>query len=366
MAGKTRTVQRGELRRPPGVGGMSGVLAVLLAATAVIGLVAVLRVDNWGERGSGLSERFEFSFEELLTVDPELVGYRETGQVEVPLSSVRALAAVPGGGWLVAGEGAILGFDAQGASTVRITVTGEPTCLAVAGEDHAYPGRIFAGMPSGVERFAPGGESQGTWSAGLDENSLLTSLTVFEDSVLGADAGNRVVLHWDAEGQLLSVIGRPDPSRNVRGFTVPSGFFDVAMFADGVLRVANPGARRIEAYTLEGDFLGEWGEASAAIEGFFGCCNPSHFAILSDGRFVTAEKGIPRVKLYSDQGQLETVVATPEQLSPRLLAGRAVREDQTIAVLGVAADAADRILVLDAIQRSVRIFEPRGGSSDAT
>ncbi len=364
MARKSKTSPRGQLRPPPAVGGVPKVLALLLAVTAVIGLVAVLRVDTWGDRGSGLSDRFEFTLEELATVDPARVGYQETDQVAAPLSSVRALAALPDGGWLVGGEGAILGFDAEGSPSLEITVTGEPTGLAVAGDDHPYPGRIYAGMGGRIERFGPGGEALGTWSAGLDENSVVTSLSVFEDSVLAADAGNRVVVHWDAAGELVSVIGRPDPSRNIRGFTVPGGFFEVEVFEDGVLRVTNPGARRIEAYTLEGDFLGEWGEASARLEGFFGCCNPSHFAMLADGRFVTAEKGIPRVKIYSDQGDLETVVATPEQLSPRLLTSRAFREDQTTIVQGVAVDAAGRVLVLDASQRSVRVFEPGGVSSD--
>ena len=37
---------------------------------------------------------------------------------------------------------------------------------------------------------------------------------------------------------------------------------------------------------------------------FFGCCNPAQLAVLPDGRFVTAEKGIPRVKIYSRERPL--------------------------------------------------------------
>jgi hypothetical protein len=77
---------------------------------------------------------------------------------------------------------------------------------------------------------------------------------------------------------------------------------------------STPGARRIEAFTLDGDLLGHWGEASSRIEGFFGCCNPSHLAVLADGRFVTSEKGVPRVKIYSAQGEFESVIAAPRIL----------------------------------------------------
>jgi hypothetical protein len=355
---------REEPGRRQGIGGLSAVIALLLAGVAVIGLVSVLRVDNWGDRGSGLSERFEFTLDGVTAIDPELVAYAETGRVSIPLRSVQAIAAVPEGGFLVAGDGAIQGFQADGSPSLRIAVAGEPTCVAVAGDDHSHPGRIYAGLGTRVAVYAPDGEAVDSWSEGLDEESVLTSLAVFEDSVLAADAGNRVVVRWDSTGRLVTVIGRPDPDRNIGGFVIPSRHFDLAVHRDGILRVANPGARRIEAYTLDGDSLGHWGEASSGIEGFFGCCNPSHFTMLADGRFVTVEKGIPRVKVYSAEGEFQSVVATPHQLSPRLVAGRAVRDDHTLAVFGVAADAAGRVLLLDPGQRSVRIFEPTGVSDD--
>ena len=69
--------------------------------------------------------------------------------------------------------------------------------------------------------------------------------------------------------------------------------------------MANPGARRLECYTFNGDLESIWGNTSSQIDGFFGCCNPVHFAIFSDGRFVTSEKGIPRVKTYRENGDFE-------------------------------------------------------------
>ena len=94
-----------------------------------------------------------------------------------------------------------------------------------------------------------------------------------------------------------------------------------------------------------------WGESTPRIEGFFGCCNPAHFALLADGRFVTAEKGIPRVKIYDAAGKFVCVVAGPKQVP--------------VAAVDLATDRRGRILVLDPAARSVRIFEQKKAASGA-
>ena len=95
---------------------------------------------------------------------------------------------------------------------------------------------------------------------------------------------------------------------------------------------------------------------------FFGCCNPAHFAILPDGRFVTSEKGIPRIKVYSAQGQFECVVAGPEQLAvdSRQLSDPRLAADKR--VFDVAVDSRGRVLVLDPQARSVRVYVRSRGS----
>ena len=90
-----------------------------------------------------------------------------------------------------------------------------------------------------------------------------------------------------------------------------------------------------------------WGEGSVAIEGFFGCCNPANLCVLSNGRLVTAEKGLLRVKIFSADGQFECVVAGPEQLEhPTAVTGEA-RFDHEYKAVDVAADSEGRIVLLD-------------------
>ena len=73
-------------------------------------------------------------------------------------------------------------------------------------------------------------------------------------------------------------------------------------------------------------------------------------AILSDGSFVTSEKGIPRVKVYDQTGQFKTVVAGPEAFA-----------DGTIG-LDLAVDDNDRIYVLDPKKKAVRVFVKKEGA----
>ena len=188
---------------------------------------------------------------------------------------------------------------------------------------------------------------------------MLTSIAIDEKNVYLADAGNKVVLRCDAEGRVINRIGRRDPARNVPGFVIPSPYFDVAMGPDGLLRAVNPGGHTIEAYTPEGDLELTWGKPGVGVETFCGCCNPVNMAVLPDGHLVTAEKGIPRVKVYTATGRFVSVVAPPDVLLPTATAATETRPGHALLVVDLAADSRGRILVLDPTARKLRIFEKK-------
>ncbi len=150
-------------------------------------------------------------------------------------------------------------------------------------------------------------------------------------------------------------------------FVIPSGYFDLAVDGEDMLHVVNPGMRRVETYNEQGELQSYWGQAGSALSGFFGCCNPAHVAILSDGRFVTSEKGIPRVKIYTAAGDLQSVVAGPRQLGVPASALGDARGNGADRVFDVAVDSAGNIYVLDPHHRQVIMFaeqdEPTGSAS---
>jgi virulence-associated protein VagC len=309
-------------------------IASVVVLAIIAGLTAVLRMDIRGRQWIDQPEE---------TIDPALIHYRQSAEISVAITGPHALAVGPDGRIFVGGQRVIEIFDARGAKIREISLDYDPRCLALAGAQAKYPGRIYIGAADRVMVLDPHGKPREAWDK-LGEKALPTSIAVGENDVFLADAGNRIVWHYDADGKLINRIGAADRARRIPGFFITSPYFDLAVGRDGLLYVVNPRALRLEAYTGDGDLEFFWGKGSPGIEGFFGCCNPAHFALLSDGRFVTAEKGLPRIKIYSPQGKFECVVAGPEQF-PSIAAD-------------VAVDQRDRVLVLDSEKNRVLIFEP--------
>jgi hypothetical protein len=128
----------------------------------------------------------------------------------------------------------------------------------------------------------------------------------------------------------------------------------VALGRDGLIRVNNPGRHCVEMYTLSGDLELSWGKPSAAIAGFCGCCNPIGLALLPDGSCITCEKGLPRVKVYSPERNLDCVVAGPESFSENAKAHDL--SDCSVGGLDAAVDSQARIYILDLITSDIRIM----------
>jgi len=175
----------------------------------------------------------------------------------------------------------------------------------------------------------------------------LTSLAVGAYGLFAADYAGRVVWEFDLSGSLLGRLGQGDGSDRGPRFILSTPHFDVAAGEDTVW-VSNPGRRRIEAYGLDGSLKGHWGQPSTQIDGFCGKSNPSHFARLPDGRFVTSETGMRRVKIYSPNGRFLGMVA-PDGAFGRGEAGPPV-----------AVDREGQVFVLDPTAREVSVYVEKG------
>ena len=333
-------------------------VVLLIVLAIVIAFFALVQLDTTGKKGKTLGKEFVYDVGDLAKVDPNLILYEESAQpINTGFADSRAIAVDSQGSVYVAGDKAIRVFADSGdlLSEVKLAgikpAFGGPRCLAVADD-----GNIYVGVKGHVEVYDRGGKRLASWQ-GLDDDSLLTSIAIWKDDVFVADAGGRIVLRYDVAGRLINRIGQKNEDKNIPGFVVPSPHFDLAAGRDGLLRVVNPGRHRIEAYTFDGDLEFWWGQFSSDVRGFCGCCNPVNFAILEDGSFVTCEKGLIRVKIYSPEGEFVGVVAGPEQLVKEGASHicETTAECQT-GSFDVAVGPRGQIFVLDTIKNVVRTF----------
>lgn len=295
-----------------------------------------------------LGKEFTYNLSALTYIDPKLVRYVESGHISTGFEELRSLAISADDRIYVAGDQSIRILNKTGERLSEIALGGRPNCLALSAD-----GLIYVGMADHVEVYTPQGIRQAAWES-LGEKAVITAIAPAEHNVFVADAGNRLVVRYDLSGKQIGVIGKKDPANDVAGFVVPSAYFDLGIGPDGLLWVVNPAHHRIEAYTFDGKLQSVWGETANAIHGFCGCCNPIHFTRLADGRFVTAEKGLPRVKVYSAKGDFECVVAGPDLFKKQLENPKTARICMDLAV-----NSAGQILLADAVTRELRIFSPK-------
>ncbi len=326
-----------------GLGGLAGLAASRLSRR---------RAAPAGSR-TPLGDEFTYDVSRFQASDPALVVCTELTRFPAGLDRPRNLAVDPAGAILVCGDGGIRKLGPTGEPRAEIRL--ESPVLTVAPRPD---GGLLAGQQGRIAVLDAAGAQTAAWTA-FPDGLLPTAIAATPHGVFVADAKNRVVLRLDDQGATQAVIGRRDPARGIAGFVVPSPYFCVRLAPDGLLRISNPGAHRIEAWTLDGTPEVGWGKASFAVDGFCGCCNPVSFDVFPDGSFVTCEKGLPRVKLHNSHGEFTGLVAGPEAFPEYLHAANAGTPEPRSAAICAAVDPQGRIVVLDAVGATIRIMTRR-------
>jgi hypothetical protein len=344
MKNKNQTITRRRFLKETAEG--AGFLAV--GSSAFAASVGLARGASVGKDPNP----FAYDVERLRKTDPKLIHYEQVGHFAGPSPNPRRIVIGPEDRVYIAAGNAVSVLDRDGARISDIDLGTAARCVAVAGD-----GTIYAGVRDHVEVFDPKGKRLATWDS-PGKRTWFTGLAAGENDVFAADAGNRVVLRYDKSGKLAGRIGEKNKERNIPGLIMPSPYLDVKLARDGLLRVNNTGRHRVEAYTPSGDLEFSWGKPTNAIEGFCGCCNPVGLGLLPDGRYVTCEKGLPRVKVYSPEGTFESVVAGPESFVENAKATFVKgTEDCRLGGLDAAVDSQQRIYILDLVANDVRVMK---------
>jgi hypothetical protein len=315
-----------------------GIIIFLIVLAVVI--VAVIAGDFLSDKPDKTGPNpFEYNVDNFKTVDSTLIHFKETRNYRIAFETPTAIT-ISGEKIYLAGDTKIQVIGLDGSLLTEIALTGKPQAIEVSGD------KIYAVVGNAVNVLSESGSLLQTWPA-LTDSALVTAIAASETSVFIADAGNRKVHRFNPDGRLIASFDGKADEGVLHGFIIPSGFFDLDFNPDGDLWVVNPGMHSLENYTEDGRLREHWNNTSMLTEGFSGCCNPAHFTFLPDGRFVTSEKGLVRVKIYKPSGEFDGVVAAPVKFTEE---GKAP---------DVATDSAGNVYALDFDKKMIRVFEKK-------
>lgn len=302
-------------------------------------LVALIAGDLFLKKPNLPKSIYEYDLKELRKVDSTLISYKESLHFAINSESVYGIAVDTADQIYVSGNDKLWIFDSQGKLQSSMKVRGDAHALCI-----SESGNILLGVGNRIDVRRPDGSLNNSFQI-KGVRAYISSLAEKNGRVYIADAGQKIVHQYTIEGEKINLIGAKNLEKGIRGFVIPSPYFDLLLGRQGELWVVNPGRHAFEAYNNDGDLISTWERTSMQLDGFGGCCNPSHVAMLSDGSFVTSEKGLERIKIHLPSGDFKSVVAAPNQF------------DEGTKGLDLAVDSQDRIIVLDPSRKMVRIFE---------
>jgi hypothetical protein len=312
-------------------------IVLIVLAVAIVVLIGKDFIVN--KAGKTIENPYEYNIDEFRKVDSTQILFEEISNFSVKVD-LWAGIAVDDTSIIIANAKELQRFNYSGKLILSKLLIDTATCVSVDQQRN-----IWIGMTSFVAQYDKSGELIRKFDQ-VGEKALFTSITSLGENIYVADAGNRIVHHYSNQGEKLANIGEKDEHLGIPEFVIPSPYFDVAIDAEGFLWAANTGRHLFENFNQDGSLRTSWGITSMKVEGFSGCCNPAHFAMMDDNSFVTSEKGMPRIKIYNQHGQFVGIVAAPAAF------------DGTLAP-DLAIDKENRVIALDFERQQVRIFEKK-------
>lgn len=212
-----------------------------------------------------------------------------SNEFKVEEGQLKAVASSDDGLIFLGGSSFVSCYNSDLKKIWEIKTDSAVTALSVSGDT------LFAATRNLILVFSREGKLLNEWGP-FEDKSFITSVSSNNQYVAFADAGNRMVFISDKGGEIKKIVGQNDGQ-----FIIPSPYFDVALDKNNTLYTANTGNHRIETRSIDGTVISYFGEAGTAPGLFCGCCAPAHFILVPQG-YITAEKGINRIKILDNNG----------------------------------------------------------------
>ena len=337
-------------------------------------------------------------------IPPEWIAYKQTSIFACPVKGEPTCFALLGDSTFVIGSAnphVLSFFDEKGTLIRKVDLPEEPKAIACGTPDTVLTDKIVIAHPQQIVIYNAEGEhefvlcelpakniSQVVISGGMSRVAVhdfhflssgfpffdtgsrekdIRSLVLTVDSLFAADTGNLCIYRFPSDSIEVKTFGQGLPAP--LPWMIEEGYFPgFAVYASPItmtfspsndlLYITNPGKHRVEVFTPDGVYKPElsWGEASGNLSGFAGCCNPIGLAVLDDGRILTVEKSISRIKIYGTDGELDSAAAGPGILDrmPKDMK-QTLKPDRFFAA---AVLSEGRIAVFDFDGQLIRIFAP--------
>jgi hypothetical protein len=251
--------------------------------------------------------------------------------------SLAGIAFGPGDKIYALGDGEVRIFEPDGTPVRSWKAPDQARCIAVSREE-----RIYVAAKGRVAIFDSGGISKTGFEVGGPGSSAdITAIKVHSKEILVADASAKCIFRYDSSGNKTGEIGTQNKTR---GFILPNRSLDIDVYSNGTVIATDSGRHRVSTWALDGTPVRQFGKFGVMnVEDFVGCCNPVNLAFTPDGRIVTAEKVVPRIKIFDAAGKILGMIG-PEYF------------DSKCTHLYIAVDSKGRILVADPVRLETKLF----------
>jgi len=299
---------------------------------------SVLFILDWKNQRNRPIEQKRIDFR---SIPPEQIGYQQTSVFVCPVKGQATCFALWEDSTFIIGSAnppMLSFFDLTGTLLRTIDLPEEPRAVVCGTPDTLFTDKIVVAHPRSIVVYSAEGQAETSFSVppsgpfdtrifsgasswSDNRESQTHSLVLTPDYLFAAETGNRCIYRFDAEGQRDLLIG-DNPigvdvdldwtGKSFDGFVVYASPITMAFSPQsGLLYIANPGRHRVDVFTQDGIYQPElsWGEPSGSLGGFAACCNPIDVAVLDDGRILTVEKAVSRIKIFRTNGELDCVVA---------------------------------------------------------
>jgi hypothetical protein len=250
-------------------------------------------------------------------------------ELEITYGKLQSVAVSDNSAVYLGGDSFLSCYDSALNSVWRIQMPDKINAVSVYGDT------VYAASQEMIYLVTDSGQIISEWGP-YESNSIITSISASGKNIGFADSGNKRIFILNKKGEVISMAGQSENK-----FIIPSPYFDVALSGDGIFYAANTGHRRIETWTTDGIKKDEFGEPGTAPGAFCGCCNPAHFTVIPQG-FLTAEKGINRIKILDHNGTFVEFVSSINNFTASVPLDIASNDGVTI----YAADPADSRLIV--------------------